>query len=81
MWYTYLNEYLKWDYMSITLFVYVYSVCEIFAIVIVYVEYLNFAETPKEFTRIVDYLNSKFEMKDLKKIKNLPRLANRVLFK
>ena len=50
--------------MCITLFVYAYSLCGIFAIVIVYVKYLNFVETLEELTRIVDYLKSKFEMKN-----------------
>ena len=54
-------------YMCITLFAYAYSLCEIFAIVIVYVEYLNFFWTPKKLTRIVDYLKSKFEMKNPRK--------------
>ena len=44
-------------------------------------EYLNFVGTPEELTRIVDYLKSKFEMKDPGKQKNFPRLANQVLFK
>ena len=30
-------------------------------------EYLNFVGTPEELTRIVDYLISKFEIKDLRK--------------
>ena len=51
-------------YMCITLFGYAYSLCGIFAIVIVYVKYLNFVETLEELTRIVDYLKSKSEMKD-----------------
>ena len=54
-------------YMCITLFAYAYSLCEIFAIVIVYVEYLNFVWTPKKLTRIVDYLKCKFKMKDPEK--------------
>ena len=43
-------------YMCITLFAYEYSLCWIFAIVILYVEYLNFIGTLEELTRIVDYL-------------------------
>ena len=54
-------------YMCITLFTYAYSLCKIFAIVIVYVEYLNFVWIPEELTRITDYLKTKFEMKDLGK--------------
>ena len=45
--------------MCITLFGYAYSLCGIFAIVIVYVKYLNFVETLEELTRIVDYLKWK----------------------
>ena len=41
-------------YMFITLFA--YALYEMFAIVIVYVEYLNFVWTPEEFPRIGDYL-------------------------
>ena len=62
------------------LFFYAYSLCWIFAIVIVYVERLNFFETPKKLIRIVDYLKSKFEMKYLGK-QVLPQPADRVLFK
>ena len=51
-------------YMCITLFVYAYSLYWIFAIIIVYVEHLNFVGTPEELIRIVDYLKSKSEMKD-----------------
>ena len=43
------------------------SLCWIFAIVIVYVEHLNFFGTSEELIRIVDYLKSKFEMKYLGK--------------
>ena len=50
--------------MCMTLFAYVYLLCEIFAIIIAHVEYLNFVETLKEIIRKVDYLKSKFEMKD-----------------
>ena len=42
---------------------------------------LNFVGTLEELTKIVDYLKSKFEMKDPGKQKNFPRLANQVLFK
>ena len=45
------------------------SLCWIFAIVIVYVEHLNFFGTSEELIRIVDYLKSKFEMKYLGKTK------------
>ena len=38
MWYNHFNRYLKWD-VYITLFVYAYSLCWIFVIVIVYVEH------------------------------------------
>ena len=54
-------------YMCITLFVYAYSLCWIFSIVIQYVEHLNFVGTPEELTWIVDNLKSKFEMKDFEK--------------
>ena len=50
-------------YVCITLFVYAYSLCWIFTIIIVYGT-LNFVRTPKELTKIVDYLKSIFEMKD-----------------
>ena len=59
---TWMNIWNK-KYMCITLLVYAYSLCWIFAIVIVYVEHLNFVGTPEELTRIVDYLKSKFERK------------------
>ena len=59
--------------MCITLFTYTYSLCEIFATIIIYVKYLNFFRTPEKLTRIVNYLKSKFEMKDLEKQKCLPR--------
>ena len=42
---------------------------------------LNFVGTPKELTKIVDYLKSKFEMKDPRKQKKFPQPADRVLFK
>ena len=64
--------------MCITPFTYAYSLCEIFVIVIVYVKYLNFVGTPKEFTRIVYYLKNECEMKDLGKQKNF---LDQVLFK
>ena len=48
-----------------------YSICGI----------LNFVGTFEEFTKIVDYLKSKFEMKDLGKQKKIPRPTDRVLFK
>ena len=54
-------------YVYITLFGYASSLCWIFAIITVYVEYLNFFGTLKELTRIVDYLKCKFEMKDHRK--------------
>ena len=54
-------------YVCITLFVYAYSLCWIFAIVKAYVEHLNFVGTPKELIRIVDYLKIKFEIKDPRK--------------
>ena len=50
-------------YVCFTLFVYAYSLCWIFTIIIVYGT-LNFVRTPKELTKIVDYLKSIFEMKD-----------------
>ena len=46
-------------YMCITSFANVYSLCWIFVIVLVYVEYLNFVETLKELIRIVYYLKWK----------------------
>ena len=41
--------------MYIALFAYAYLLCQIFVIVIVYVEYLNFVWTLEELTRIVYY--------------------------
>ena len=52
---------------SICVLPYAYSLCWIFAIVKAYVEHLNFVGTPKELIRIVDYLKSKFEIKDPRK--------------
>ena len=40
---------------------------------------LNFVGTPKELKKIVDYLKNKFEMKDPRKQKKIPRPADRVL--
>ena len=48
-----------------------YSICET----------LNFVGTPEELTKIVDYLKSIFEMKDLVKQFFFPRPADQVLFK
>ena len=40
-----------------------------FAIIVVYVDDLNIVGTPKELTRITNYLKNEFEMKDLGKTK------------
>ena len=40
-----------------------------FAIIAVYVDYLNLVGTPEELTRTTDYLKKEFEMKDLRKTK------------
>ena len=50
-------------YVCITLFVYAYSLCWICNYYSI-CGTLNFVGTPKELTKIVDYLKSKFEMKD-----------------
>ena len=47
-----------------------------FAIITVYVDDLNLVGTPKELTKIANYLKNEFEMKDLGKKKILPWPAN-----
>ena len=71
--YNYLGEYLirEWSiYYLICLFIFIKKSTIGFAIIIVYVEYLNLVGT-LDLTRIIDYLKSKFEIKDLEKNKIL----------
>ena len=70
--YNYLGEYLirEWSiYYLICLCIFIKKSTIVFAIIIVYVEYLNLVGTLEDLIRIIDYLKSKFEIKDLEKIK------------
>ena len=67
MWYNHFNEYLKWEacmYYLICLCIFIMlNICNYYSIC----ETLNFVGTLEELTRIVNYLKSKYEMKDPKK--------------
>ena len=72
MWYNCLNEYLlKEGYVNNPIYPCIFiKKLEIgFAIMVVYVDDLNLVGTPKELTRITNYLKNEFEMKDLGKTK------------
>ena len=65
--YDHFNEYLKWEvcmYHLICLCIFIMlNICNYYSIC----GTLNFFGTPKELTKIVDYVKSKFEMKDPRK--------------
>ena len=67
MWYDQFNEYLKWEvcmYYLICLCIFIMlNICNYYSIC----GTLNFVGTSEELIKIVDYLKSKFEMKDSRK--------------
>ena len=70
MWYYRLSQYLlKEGYMnnSICPCVFIKKTESGFAIIAVYVDYLNLIGTPKELIKTTNYLKKEFEMKDLGK--------------
>ena len=72
MWYNRLSEYLlKEGYVNnpICLCIFIKKSETRFAIIVVYVDYLNLVGTPEELTRTKNYLKKEFEMKDLGKTK------------
>ena len=72
MWYNRLSEYLlKKGYVNnpICPCIFIKKSETGFAIIIVYVDNLNFVGTPEELTRITIYLKKEFEMKDFGKTK------------
>ncbi|KAL6328034.1 hypothetical protein AAG906_033301 [Vitis piasezkii] len=72
MWYNRLSEYLlKEGYVNnpICPCIFIKKSETGFAIIAVYVDYLNLVGTPEELTRTTNYLKNEFEMKDLGKTK------------
>jgi hypothetical protein len=72
MWYNRLSEYLLkegFENNPICLRVFIKKLESVFAIIAIYVDDLNFVETPKELTKTVTYLKNELEMKDLGKTK------------
>ena len=72
MWYNRLSQYLlKEGYVNNSIFpcVFIKKVATGFAIIVVYVDDLNFIGTLKELIKTIDYLKKEFEMKDLGKTK------------
>ena len=72
MWYNRLSQYLlKEGYVNDPIFprIFIKKTVVGFAILMVYVNYLNLIGTPEELINIANYLKKEFEMKDLRKTK------------
>jgi hypothetical protein len=87
MWYNCLNEYLLkegFENNPICPCVFIKKSKSGFVIIAVYVDDLNFVETPEELTKTTTYLKNEFEMKDLGKTKfclglQIEHFQNRIL--